>query len=120
VILVDTSVWVDHLRRRNSALATRLEHGEAVCHPFVIGEISLGLLRRRDEVLGLLSELPMAPVVQHADALALVHRRGLSGQGIGWVDVHLIASALVGRRCLWTLDRRLASVARELHLSIDE
>ena len=120
MILVDTSVWVDHLRRRNPALAERLERGEVACHPFVIGEISLGSLRHRDEVLGLLSELPVAPVVPHEDAIALVRRRGLAGQGIGWVDVHLVASALAGRLGLWTLDRRLAGTARALHLSVDQ
>ena len=118
MILVDTSVWVDHLRRRHSTLVTRLERGEVACHPFVIGEICLGSLRHRDEVLSLLSELPVAPVVRHEDAIALVDQRGLGGQGIGWVDVHLLASALVGRLGLWTLDRRLADVARALQVSI--
>ncbi len=117
MILVDTSVWVDHLRRRNATLATRLEAGEVVCHPFVVGELSLGSLKKRDQVLGLLSELPMAPVVPHDDVLSLVERRRLAGQGIGWVDVHLIASALLGRLDLWTLDRRLAVLARTMDVS---
>jgi predicted nucleic acid-binding protein len=118
LILVDTSVWVDHLRRRNATLATRLEGGEVVCHPFVVGELSLGSLRQRDQVLRLLSELPMVSVVPHAEVLALVERVGLAGQGIGWVDVHLVASALLGRARLWTLDRRLAGVARALNVSV--
>jgi predicted nucleic acid-binding protein len=118
LILVDTSVWVDHLRRRNASLAARLEAGEVVCHPFVVGELSLGSLKKRDQVLGLLSELPMASVVPHNDVLALVGRTRLAGQGIGWVDVHLIASALLGRLNLWTFDRRLATVARALDLAV--
>jgi predicted nucleic acid-binding protein len=118
VILVDTSVWVDHLRRRNATLATRLEAGEVVCHPFVVGELSLGSLKKRDQILALLSALPMAPVVPHDDVLALVERTRLAGQGIGWVDVHLIASARLGHLDLWTLDRRLAVVARTLNVSV--
>lgn len=118
MILVDTSVWVDHLRRRNTALATRLEAGEVVCHPFVLGELCLGALKQRDQILGLLAELPMAPVVPHPDVLALVDRARLTGRGIGWVDVHLIASALIGRLRLWTLDRRLAGVAHALDVAV--
>jgi predicted nucleic acid-binding protein len=117
MILVDTSVWVDHLRRRHATLARYLERGEVVCHPFVIGEISLGSLRQRDEVLGLLRELPMASVASHDEVMALVEQRALAGQGIGWVDVHLIASALVDGVRLWTLDRRLAAVARAVDAS---
>jgi predicted nucleic acid-binding protein len=117
VILVDTSVWVEHLRRRHAPLAARLERGEVVCHPFVIGEISLGSLKRRDEVIGLLSELPVATLVPHDDILTLIERRGLGGRGIGWVDVHLIGSAFADGLRLWTLDRRLQAVARTLDLS---
>ena len=98
-------------------MATRLEAGEVVCHPFVIGELSLGSLKKRDQILRLLLELPTASVVPHEDVLALIQRARLAGQGIGWVDVHLIASALVGRLRLWTMDRRLALVARALGLS---
>jgi predicted nucleic acid-binding protein len=118
LILVDTSVWVDHLRRRNAALAARLEAGEVVCHPFIVGELGLGALKRRDDVLGLLFELRMASIVPHDDVLELVGRARLAGQGIGWVDVHLIASALLDRLRLWTLDRRLAAVARKLDVSV--
>jgi len=118
LILVDTSVWVDHLRRRNATLAMRLDAGEVVCHPFVLGELSLGTLRQPDRILGLLSELPMASVVSHDDVLALVERARLAGRGIGWVDVHLIASALLGRLRLWTLDRRLTVVADTLDVSV--
>lgn len=117
MILADTSVWVDHLRRRHATLARHLERGEIVCHPFVIGEISLGSLWQRDEVLGLLAELPTASVVPHGEVRALVERRALAGQGIGWVDAHLIASALVDGVGLWTLDRRLAAVARAVNVS---
>jgi predicted nucleic acid-binding protein len=117
VILVDSSVWVEHLRRRHSGLCGLLDEGRVAIHPFVVGEIALGMLKNRAEILELLAELPLAPVVRHEDALAVVERRGLAGAGIGWVDAHLLASALVGGIPLWTLDRRLATVARTLGAS---
>ena len=104
MILVDTSVWIDHFRHRNEALAARLERGDVVTHPFVIGELALGGLHQATKTLALLAELPACAVVSQADALALVERRSLAGSGIGWVDVHLLASALVDRLPLWTLD----------------
>lgn len=114
MILVDTSVWVEHLRRRGSGLAGLLDQGQVACHSFVIGEIALGTLKNRTEILGLLAELPAVRVVRHEEAIALAGRRAVFGRGIGWVDLHLLASALVDRLPLWTLDRRLDAVAREL------
>src|ERR1041385_2546828 len=105
MILVDTSVWVDHFRRRNSGLTALLDQGRVISHPFVIGELALGTLKNRAEVLGLLAELPLAHTASHDDAITLVERRELFGQGIGWVDIHLLASALIGHLPLWTLDR---------------
>jgi len=119
LILVDTSVWIDHLRRGNAVLAAMLERTEVCCHPFVIGEISLGSLRRRDDVLALLSELPSLPLVSHEDVLALVSRLGLDGSAVGWIDAHLVASAIAGRTRLWTLDRPLSRAARAADIAID-
>jgi predicted nucleic acid-binding protein len=117
MILVDTSVWIDHLRRGHAGLADLLDQGQVVVHPFVIGEISLGNLKRRAEVLGLLAELPAAMVVPHDEVLEAVARRGLAGTGIGWTDAHLLASALVERLSVWTLDRRLGAAADRLHVA---
>ena len=117
MILVDTSVWIEHLRRGHTGLASLLDLGQVVVHPFVIGEIALGNLKRRAEVLGLLAELPAAPVVPHEEVLEVVERRGLAGAGVGWADAHLLASALVGRSSLWTLDRRLGAVAARLDVA---
>ena len=114
MILVDTSIWVDHLRRGNRALAEALEAGLVVSHPFVIGELACGAIRRRAEVLSLLARLDAMPVVATAEALRLVEERRLMGRGIGWIDVHLLASSLLARVQLWSLDRRLASIARDL------
>jgi predicted nucleic acid-binding protein len=107
VILVDTSVWIDHFRRANPALIDRLDRGDVGCHPFVMGELAVGSLRHRDEILRLIAELPRARVVSHDEALALVERRHLAGSGLGWVDVHLAASARVEGWSLWTMDERL-------------
>jgi predicted nucleic acid-binding protein len=114
MILVDTSVWVDHLRRHTARLAALLDQGQVVCHPFVLGELALGSLRNRPVLLELLGELPVAPVVGHSEAMALVERHDLPGAGIGWVDVHLLAAALVEGLPIWTNDRRLDAVALRL------
>ncbi|MBA3473093.1 MAG: type II toxin-antitoxin system VapC family toxin [Rubrobacter sp.] len=121
MILVDTSVWVDHLRSGEPALATALEAGRVLMHPFVLGELACGNLKNRSEVLRLLGDLPAAPTATDPEALGLIERRALMGRGVGYIDVHLLASAAlasVGR--LWTRDRRLAAVAAELELAFDE
>lgn len=113
-MLVDSSVWVDHLSRGNPTLASALEDGEVWCHPFVQGELACGNLKNRDEILSLLASLPAAPVASHDEALSLVSLRKLQGTGLGWIDVHLLASALLAGVSLWTLDRRLAAAALRL------
>ena len=114
MILVDTSVWVDHLRNGDAALRAALLEGHVVTHPFVIGELACGAMRQRDEVLGLLSALPAARVATHAEALALVDAHRLAGSGVGWIDVHLLASARLSHLRLWTRDQRLSAAARRL------
>lgn len=114
MILVDTSVWVEHLRRGDPRLVSLLEAGEVLCHPFVVGELACGNLQRRAEILGLLQQLPEAPVLNHREVLALVDSAGLAGVGVGWVDVHLLGAARVAGAGLWTLDRRLAVASARL------
>ena len=113
-MLVDTSVWIDHLRRGNAQLASRLENGEVESHPLVVGELACGILKRRSEILSLLGSLPQVIEAEHDEVLSLVESRRLSGRGLGWIDVHLLASALLQRTTLWTLDKRLAEQARRL------
>ncbi|AFY27438.1 type II toxin-antitoxin system VapC family toxin [Cyanobium gracile] len=120
MILVDTSVWVDHLRCGLPRLATRLQDGEVLIHPWVIGEIACGNLRDRGQVLSLLQGLPAAVVASDEEVLLLIERDQLMGRGIGYVDVHLIASARLSRCHLWTQDRRLAAVAKEQRLVVAE
>ena len=115
--LVDTSVWVDFLRRGSatSTLARALTDGEVKTHPFVIGELALGFLgRARRGILADLRTLPTLAVLGESEVRELVEARGLSSSGIGWVDAHLLASALTAGCTLWTLDRRLARVASAL------
>jgi len=119
VILVDTSVWVDHLRRGNGDLAARLERGLVWCHPFVIGELACGRLSNRAQILSLLEALPRPPVAEHEEVLELVERNGLAGSGIGWIDVHLLAAARLGDIGVWTLDQALDRVARKLGIGFE-
>jgi predicted nucleic acid-binding protein len=118
MILVDTSVWVDHFRKSNASLSELLSEGAVFCHPFVIGELACGNLRNRDEILGLLAALPEAHVAEHEETLHLVKHHRLHGHGLGWIDAHLIASALLNRCNLWTSDKLLDSAARALKISV--
>jgi len=118
MIVVDTSVWVDHFRNGAPQLVGALEDSEVLMHPFVVGEIACGNLANRGEVLRLFGDLPLAPVAADTEVLAFIERHALMGRGIGYVDVHLLASVvLAGDAKLWTRDRRLAVVAGELGFS---
>ncbi len=116
MLLVDTSVWVDHLRRGNARLAERLAACEALIHPHVVGELACGHLANRAEILGLLQALPAGIVATEEEALAFLEDRKLYGRGLGWIDVHLLASARLSGVRLWTLDRALAAAAKALDL----
>ena len=120
MILVDTSVWVDHLRRGEPALVDALENGEVAVHPFVVGELACGNLPDRALVFRLLEELPAVPVASNPEVLALVERRRLMGKGLGFVDAHLLASTLLvtGEAMrLWTRDGSLGNVALQLGIA---
>ena len=115
MILVDTSVWVDHLRARDAALVGLLDAGEVLGHPFVLGELALGSLRQRKLVLTSLEDLPQASVATDPEVLNFVERQRLYGFGIGYVDAHLLAAArLTPDASLWTRDRRLHEAAVRL------
>jgi len=117
VILVDTSVWIEHFRVGEPRLATLLRNGQALTHPWVTGELALGRLSRRSEILGLLNNLPRANTATGGEVLELVEQRHLVGLGIGYVDAHLLAATLLTAGAgLWTRDKRLASIASGLGL----
>lgn len=113
-VLVDTSVWVDHLRRSNPRLVDLLNEGAVAVHPYVIGELACGNMRNRVEILSLLKALPVALEVMHEEALYFLENEKLYGRGLGWVDMNLLASARLQGVGLWTLDRALASAAKNL------
>jgi predicted nucleic acid-binding protein len=118
MILIDTSVWIDHLRTANEVLSELLEAGSVLAHPFVIGEIALGYLRQREAILSALHDLPQATVATDPEVLAFIEGHALAGLGIGYVDVHLLASVrLTAGAALWTRDKRLTGVAERLGVS---
>ena len=117
MILVDTSVLVEHRRSGLPRLATLLQGGDVRIHPSVIGELACGNLRNRSQVLELLQGLPVATVASDAEVLLLIEREQLMGRGIGYIDAHLLAAARLSHCRLWTQDRRLAAVAEEQALA---
>ncbi len=117
MILVDTSVWIDHLRSGDEDLTALLNRSQVLVHPFVLGELACGNLANRDEVLGLLKDLPRSPVATDNEVLIYIEQQTLMGRGIGYIDAHLLAAvALEGTARLWTRDKRLHAVADALSL----
>jgi predicted nucleic acid-binding protein len=118
LILVDTSVWIDHLQNSIALLADALEAEDVLVHPFIIGELACGEMKRRREVLGLLSTLPSIVVATDEETLHFIERHHLMGKGIGYIDAHLLASiTLAGSAQLWTRDKRLRVIAEKLEIS---
>ncbi len=119
MILVDTSVWVDHLRRDNAPLGELLRAGRVLSHPFVIGEVALGQMRQRKPILAALSDLPRAQVATDDETMSFIESHSLYGRGVGYVDVCLLAAVrLTTGAALWTNDRRLRAVADALGLGM--
>lgn len=118
MILVDTSVWVDHFRAGNETLSRLLDAALVLSHPFVAGELALGNLRQREAVLNALSDLPCAIVATAPEVLRFIEGHTLFGRGMGYVDVHLLAGVqLTAGAKLWTNDKRLCELATELGLA---
>ena len=116
MILVDTSVWIQHLRKGSERLKSLLDEEQVFCHPFVVGELACGALHNRQEVLSLLRALPQARVAEHEEVLHLLEGRRLHGRGLGWIDAHLLASALVTGCTLWTFDKPPGRAAAALDI----
>jgi predicted nucleic acid-binding protein len=116
VVLVDTSIWVAHLRQGNTQLETLLNEGTVVCHPFIIGELACGAMKNRMQILSLLQSLPMAKAAEHSEVLPFIEHNRLMGKGLGYIDVHLLASAVLTGVPLWTLDRKLQQSSAKLRI----
>jgi predicted nucleic acid-binding protein len=120
LILVDTSVWIDHLRQGDAPLTDMLQHGRVLGHPFVIGELATENLCQRDKILHALQGLPRAVVAHDTEVLDLIERETLFGSGLGYIDVHLLASARLSAAWLFTRDERLQAAARRLSVALPD
>jgi predicted nucleic acid-binding protein len=121
LILADTSVWVEHLRRGDARLVELLESASVLMHPFIVGEIACGSLANRQTILELLQDLPCASVAESDEVLSFVEHHRLWGKGVGYVDVHLLAAVALSKgSTLWTRDKRLRSAAQALGCAFDE
>jgi predicted nucleic acid-binding protein len=115
VILVDTSVWIDHFRYGDAELRKIINDDRLLCHPFVVGELALGSLRERDAVLAFLAAQREAIIATHAEVMTIIDRHSIFGMGIGYTDAHLLTSTLLDQRSsLWTRDKRLAAAAQKV------
>ena len=119
LILVDTSVWIKHLREGDNNLIQLFEQGLVACHPFIIGELACGNIKNRHEIISLLNDLPSTDILDHYDIMEFIEYRKIMNKGIGYVDVHLLASALVSETPLWTFDKALKKVANQLYIEYD-
>jgi predicted nucleic acid-binding protein len=117
MVLVDTSIWINHFQKGNVHLEKLLLDMEVACHPFIIGELACGNLKSRSEILPLLYSLPQAPSVENDEILHFIERNRLMGSGIGLIDVHLLASALLAHIPLWTSDKRLLNTSVTLQMA---
>jgi len=111
-VLVDTSIWIDHLQQGDPALRELLEQNLVVVHPFVLGELACGQMRNRAEILNLLSDLPVATRAEDAEVLEFISRQRLYGKGLALVDIHLLASCCIDSLPLWTRDKRLMAAGK--------
>ena len=117
MILVDTSVWVSHLRLNDLHLRELLLDGDVMCHPFIIGELACGNLKNRIEIISSLQAIPMTKVAEHDEVLQFIEIHDLMGKGIGLIDVHLLAAAFLSKTPLWTLDKNLRNASTELGIN---
>ena len=117
MILVDTTIWIDHLRSGSPVLEALLDDARVLIHPHIIGELALGGLRRRQTLLNALQNLPQAIEATNPEVLHFVESNALIGLGIGWIDAHLLASARLSGAAFWTRDARLHKAASSLGLA---
>jgi len=116
MVLVDTSVWVAHLQKGINGLEALLNEGDVICHPFIVGELACGNLKNRAEILSLLQTLPMAIYAEHEEVMNFIENYSLMGKGLGYIDMHLLASAVLTKVPVWTLDKKLSRISSKLGL----
>lgn len=116
-VLADTSVWVNHLRKGEEHFIHLLESGAVVCHPFIIGELASGSLKNRAEIIRLLDALPRVEVLGHDEVMSFIEARKTMSMGIGYVDTHLLGSAILSESPLWTFDKSLNKLASQFNIS---
>jgi predicted nucleic acid-binding protein len=117
MVLVDTSVWVSHLRNGGVGLEKLLNDGEVVCHPLIVGELACGNLKNRHEILMYLQSLPMAVLAEDGEVLKFIENHQLMGRGLGYIDVHLIAAAVLTDVPLWTFDKTLNKITKKIGIN---
>jgi hypothetical protein len=119
MVLVDTSVWVRHLREGDADLEHLLINGEVMCHPYIVGELACGNMKNRREVLSLLQLLPSAILARHEETLQFIEMNLLMGKGLGYVDIHLAASAVLTGVPMWSYDKKLEEVSEGMGIRYD-
>jgi len=117
MILVDTSVWIDHFRQKNDNLDTLLYRGTVQMHEFIIGELAIGNFKNRKPILDLLESVPKLKKLSHDELMFFVNKYSLYGRGVGFVDIHLLAATKMANVKIWTLDKRLLKIAEEMNLN---
>jgi predicted nucleic acid-binding protein len=120
MVLVDTSVWIEHFRSGNIGLENLLNEGDVACHQFITGELACGNLSNRAEIMALLQALPLANHAEHEEVMLFIENYTLMGKGLGYVDMHLIASAVLSGVPIWTLDKKLKDVSSKLSLDYQQ
>lgn len=116
MILVDTSIWIDHFNKKDARLITLLEENSVLVHPFIIGELACGNIKNRNEILELLDALPKISTVGFGEILFFINQHQLYGKGLGYIDVHLIASCIMDDAKLYTRDKKLFRIAKEFNI----
>lgn len=117
MVLVDTSVWINHLKSKNEYLVDLLISEGALIHPFVIGELACGSIKNRDKILTYLNDIPKSIVPEHEEVISFLNSKKLFSRGIGWTDANLLLSSILSKSKLWTLDQRLRAVSIELRIN---
>jgi hypothetical protein len=117
MVLVDTSIWVEHLRAGHRGLEDLLAEGKVACHELIIGELACGVIKNRREILALMQALPTVIEAEHDEAMLFIDRHRLTGKGLGFIDVHLMASAVLSDTPLWTMDKTLKAESSRLGIA---